>query len=313
VTAEHGYAIYTVETRPGDRTCAAGVRETTDGGKTWSEMRGAPCAIPDDGGFPMPPQPIGGDTLLVRVSDKQHHISLDSGLTWSVHPPRTRTAETFPDGVQPHRVCVGGVSECAKDNRLEWWDPATGDLVRLAEGPAMGALRSSMLATDGSYWISGYSEDLRWAVAVTRDKGRTWVTRVTEWKGGSEGPVVATWDGQLGYLVAAGAGVDSAGNRSDHSIFRTDDGGDTWRRVDTRNIPTKYFGIFDALVAADGTLLVPDSDGSWYASHDGGETFERAKNFPKVEPQCVPGMCYGSFDGWYTSEDLLNWRKLEVT
>jgi photosystem II stability/assembly factor-like uncharacterized protein len=207
---------------------------------------------------------------------------------------------------------MGGVGECIKDNRLEWWDPDTGDLVRLANGPDMGSLRRTVVAADGSLWVGGYASDQRWAVAVTRDNGRTWVTRTMDWEGGSEGPVVATWDGQLGYLVVAGGAVDGAGNRAEHSIFRTDDGGETWQRVDTKEIPTRFFGIFQALVAADGTLLVPTSESKWYASHDGGETFTLAKDFPKFEPRCVPGLCYGSTDTWYASEDLLTWRKLQT-
>lgn len=318
VAAEHGYAIYTGEAQRGDKTtCAAGVRETTDGGETWSEMRGAPCEVRNREDGPMPgmvmfPEPIGEDTLVVKASDKKHYISFDAGRTWSVHRPRVRTAETFPDGVRPLRVCMGGVSECIKDNRLEWWDPATGDLVRLAKGPDMGSLRRTVVAMDGSLWVAGYASDQRWAVAVTRDNGRTWVTRTTDWKGGSEGPVAATWDGQLGYLVVAGGGVDSAGNRAEHSIFRTDDGGGTWRRVSTKEIPTRFFGIFQALVGPDGTLFIPDSDGPWYASRDGGETFTLAKDFPKFEPQCVPGLCYATTGTWYASEDLLSWRKLKA-
>lgn len=315
VTPEHGYATYISAPLRDDKTCAAGVRETTDGGETWSEMRAAPC-VPADRRVPLrfrpSPQAIGGETLIIRVNDKKHHLSRDAGRTWSEYQPRVRTAKTFPDGVRPHRVCMGDVGECIRDNRLEWWDPATGDLVRLAKGPDMGSLRRTVVAADGSLWVAGYASDQRWAVAVTRDNGRTWATRVMGLKGGLEGPVVTTWDGQLGYLVAAGAGIDRAGKRYEYSIFRTNDGGDTWRRVDTQRIPAKYFGIFQALVGPDGTLFIPDSDGPWYASRDGGETFTLAKDFPRFEPQCVPGLCYGSIGTWYASKDLLTWRKLRT-
>jgi hypothetical protein len=315
VTPKHGYATFASAPQPDATTCALGVRETTDGGQTWSEMRDAPC-VPADREVPPrfrpSPQAIGGETLIIRVNDKKHHLSRDAGRTWSEYQPRVRTAETFPDGVRPHRVCKEGTAECANDNRLEWWDPATGDLVRLAKGPEMGALRGTVVATDGSLWVAGYSRDRQWAVAVTRDNGRTWVTRVMGLKGDLEGPVVTTWNGHLGYLVAAGAGVDSAGKRYEYSIFRTNDGGGTWRRVDTQKIPAKYFGIFDALVGPDGTLFIPDSDGPWYASRNGGETFTVAKDFPKFEPQCVPGLCYGTTGSGYASEDLLTWRKLQT-
>lgn len=322
--ATHGYALLEgFNDQPGNDTCQMAVRATTDGGKTWSAPRGVPCDSIESGGWTGGLHVLDTDSLLQITRDgDRYYLSHDSGRRWEAYQPRTRTVDSFPAGVVPQAVCAGG-EECVDDNRLEWYDPQTGDRMRLADGPALGTLRTVERATDGSIWISGYAKDRQYAVAVTRNNGRTWTTTPTGLTGKIlEGPNVATHDGTVGYLVIDGKATDGQGNTYRRSIMRTDDGGKTWSRVVGEDVPAEHFGVFEAIVAPAGRLLIPGSNAGgsyrWYASDDGGVSFAPADGFPAVSfVSHVPGVYYGSSaDGplaYYVSDDAVHWRKVQLT
>lgn len=318
--ARHGYLLYE-SSGDGYRNneCLNAMRVTDDGGESWSDLRAVPCLPMKGGGWIGGPRMTGPESFVQVTGDGNvFYRTRDAGRTWQRYRPRTRTVESFPDGVVPQRVCVGG-RECADDNRLGWYDPETGDRMRLANNPDMGALRYGKLAADGSVWISGHADDGRYAAAVTRDNGRSWTTVRVDLKGKMlEGPNVATYDGKVGYLVVEGKGTDSDGRTYRRSIMRTDDGGQSWSRVPTEDLSIDYFGVFDAVVTPDGALLIPgkqaeDDSLTWYVSHDGGVSFAPAKNLPVDNIGHAPGLYYGesSNGAYYVSEDAAHWRKLD--
>lgn len=319
--ARHGYLLYqsSGDGYRNNDACLMAMRFTDDGGESWSDLRAVPCVPMEGGGLVGGPRMTGPESFVQVTGDGNvFYRTRDAGRTWQRYRPRTRTVKSFPDGVVPQRVCEGG-RECADDNRLGWYDPETGDRMRLAKGPDMRALRYGKLAADGSVWISGHADDGRYAVAVTRDNGRSWTTVRVDLKGKMlEGPNVATYDGKVGYLVVEGKGTDSDGRTYRRSIMRTDDGGESWSRVPTEDLPIDYFGVFDAVVTPDGALLIPgeqaeDDSVTWYVSHDGGVSFAAAKDLPVDGMGRAPGLYYGysSNGDYYVSEDAVHWRKLD--
>lgn len=316
--AQHGYLMLEgFSTSPNADTCVMAVRATSDGGKTWSDPRKMPC-VPIGGGMRYGFRVVGPETLVQITGDADRSfLSRDGGKTWKEYAPAERTADAFPDGVTPSRGCADE-PVCSNGDDLVWFDPATGDHLTLTNGPALTKLRTVARGTDGSVWVAGYATNGEYAVAVTRDSGRTWTTTPVGLTGKvTDGPSVSTYDGRTGYLMIANKATDAGGTTHKHSILRTADGGRTWQRVDTEP-PARSFGLFQSVVTADGRLLVPgvkDNNLRWYVSTDGGTTFEPASDFPPIGfISNVPGLYHaGISDGvvaYYVSEDATHWRKL---
>jgi photosystem II stability/assembly factor-like uncharacterized protein len=122
--------------------------------------------------------------------------------------------------------------------------------------PRIG-LRSRSVVTDNH---------LALALLATRNGGRTWQRRPSPCaQAVAFGALVDLVTPQLGWLVCLGQ--PGAGNQ-EKAVFRTRDGGATWRpaggRIDSYGYPE---GI---AVAADGFGLLWESRGTLYATRDGG-------------------------------------------
>jgi hypothetical protein len=176
-------------------------------------------------------------------------------------------------------------------------------------------------------WVAGRDLATNYAaVAVSHDAGRTWSTRIF---GPGEtdlptsmnyaDPLSTSLDGQTAYTVVMTNGDDDRTRRS--FVYRTDDGGATWQRVDPRRtLPYSYHGGA-SFIAADGTHVVTETSNSrlvWWTSRDRGGSYARAQlaGLGEVsEPVRVaaPGS-YMTFnrDAVFRSTDGLTWTRLEI-
>jgi hypothetical protein len=303
----------------GGQRCGPAVRVTADGGTTWSEPR-----MPDALRCGAPDPPVRGPRVrvvnastVVVLGDGVGFVSHDAGRRWTTYHPRTRTVDELPAGVLPRPVCLR-LAQCRTDNRLEAVDPASGDLLRLRAGPGFGALREVVEATDGSWWVPGQADDGRYGVAWSRDRGRTWTTRLFDFSGeDSEGPTIATLDGRSVHVTVVDVRNASGGTQVvTVAFFRSADGGTSWDRVTPDALPTDRLGQFGAYVARDGSLLLEAGERGWFASRDGGLRFAPAPGVPATTDVYRVRDGYACFDAGqraaYVSDDGLAWRRVPL-
>jgi hypothetical protein len=104
-------------------------------------------------------------------------------------------------------------------------------------------------------------------------------------------------------------------------VYRTDDGGATWQRLDPRRtLPYSYYGGA-SFIAADGTHVVAETSDSrlvWWTSRDRGGSYARAQLAGLGEvSQPVRVVAPGSYvtfnrDAVFRSTDGLTWTRLEI-
>ena len=123
------------------------------------------------------------------------------------------------------------------------------------------------------------------AMFRSRDRGNYWEhIQVDEmFPGGSycRGLLVAPNDPKTIYLAAgAGGGGAPAGTTEEGALFRSKDTGETWQRVDLGDTPPRR--MFQTAIdpAAPEHVYCCDYDGRVYASHDGGEQWQKTSQVP---------------------------------
>ncbi|WP_163506914.1 sialidase family protein [Fodinicola acaciae] len=285
------YAVLAVSGGASDPQRAA-LAHTTDGGQSWkaweipakfrprtyvqggtmSFKNGKPYVYPDTS---QPPVHLIGVTVL----DENTVLSMtgltrDGGRTWQEVP------DAFGDPIDSAEN--GWVVVNRGDGRLVAIDPATGVQHLLRHQPDLELYtrpngdKLVVPAKDGSLWVVGSARGRNdKAVAVSRDRGRTWSTHVFAGTGGAGDLWVATVDGEKVYVIRG-----TLVGRSDPVIrAESRDGGQTWSTF------TPVAGLripMGLAVTPDGALLSADTrlakDGNpvecpAVISRDGGRTF----------------------------------------
>lgn len=121
--------------------------------------------------------------------------------------------------------------------------------------------------------------------------------------------------------------IISGGSQAEGGVFKTDDGGDSWRRI-TSGLPTGLIGKIDLAVSAADSRVVyalveaPGDDGGLYRSDDQGESFVQVSSkkglrsrpfyYTNVEADpSDPDTVYVMATGYYRSKDGgVEWEKL---
>jgi BNR/Asp-box repeat len=221
----------------------------------------------------------------LSVPGQERWYSADAGQTWQQVPGTPEdTVEAIPAGGLLDFVCHRGTSRwinCVKTSLVVTL-PESGRLATLANQPGLELMHADRLsaAADGSWWVPGLLPATgRWAVAVSRDAGRTWSVVPLP---GSQGPPLVglrvTVAREAVYAVGVGR-LPGSGDSEDGliSIFRSTDGGrtwqQTWRAVEGKE-PRSIAGV--AMAGASGRLIVHTTTGGAYVSGDGGASFAPA-------------------------------------
>lgn len=296
---DHLYLRYTDCQRPGV-DCAVMLAASDDGGATWTES-----ALPVEHNSLVMLTALAPRTLLAWVQDgtavRQYwQASSDGGRTWREVP--VREADAIPAGWQPvdTTLSLDSVGVLAAD-------PATGDLVRLAQPLqlATGRLVSGLPPAAG-LWVSGFTGTATTPVAtpqgteqsvtgtgssveVSHDGGRTW-QRSSFPDNLDDGEAfgaaaIASYDGRTAYAAGLAGGA--------LLVYRTVDGGQTWQRTPARVAVAGRTEVH-ASVRADGTLFVQlgtqaSEHPTMYRSSDGAQTLRQVPVGPGAAAVAVAG------------------------
>jgi photosystem II stability/assembly factor-like uncharacterized protein len=311
---------------PGESCGEGWLSVTEDGGKTWSELREHP-KIPDLRTHP-DTEPacalpaailVAPDTLVIAAAaqppdpaGEPAFISHDAGVTWRQYQPRVRSAASVPDGIVPWWPCD---EQPCKQAGLGWYDPRTGDWMVLKNQPPGVAYVGMAVAFDGSMWVygSGASGDGTFQLAVSRDRGRSWLDRTPAGDiGWLAHAGVTAYDGNTAYLWP----MKGTTEPDPFDLYRTTDGGETWLPVPAAR---ELDDIVFVWANREGGLGVADLTHHQCLSTDGGRTFA-----PVELPVWGPFQITGGLQGWpidvaaanpvdlYLSDDGLTWRPVQV-
>ena len=241
-----------------------------------------------------------GDTTWAGVAHAGLFTSVDDGLTWAP-----------VDGLNEHRT------------RSDW-------------EPGLGGLCAHRIRVDedsGRAWVAIS------AVGTFRsdDGGQTW-----EPKNDGISAVGAPEDAErpeVGYCVHSVAHDDSNPNhiwRQDHSgVYRTDDGGDVWERIET-GLPASFGFVmwrdagskrlFTIPLEADTNRVPPEGRLRVFRSDNDGDSWEESGSGWADDPQFT-GVLRGAYDGdhaglfafgttggkvWVTEDNGEHWRQLNA-
>ncbi|WP_256288734.1 WD40/YVTN/BNR-like repeat-containing protein [Halobellus inordinatus] len=236
----HGPDVVYAGTEP------SGVYHTRDGGDTWTELSGL-TDLPSAPQWSFPPRPDTHHVRWIEVdpADPEHlYVAVeagaliqthDGGETWEERAPSTRrdthTMAIHPDA--PDRVCVAaGDGYAESDDGGETWqfpqdglkhrycwsvaiDP--GEPGRVLLSAAAGAHRAHTPETAASYLYR--RED------AEAERGSTRWDRLDD-------VGVPTGTGVLRATLAPGVADGELFALTDRGLYRTQDGGDSFRRVD---------------------------------------------------------------------------------
>ncbi|MFC4042550.1 hypothetical protein ACFO1B_29330 [Dactylosporangium siamense] len=260
-------------------------------------------------------------------------VSRDGGRSW---------AEVRAGGGAVAEVAAGGWLQCASPRGINdpctliAVDPVNARSAPLAGPPDLFLDEPVDVPVAGGFWVTGRDRGgQRPAVAVSRDRGRTWSTHVftaTE-TGDADLDMLrfmgaASTDGVNGYTIMTAAdpkGAATAGVQA--LVFRTGDAGNTWQRVHpTQTLPRRYYIGGDSYVAADGSHVVLGTDDPpdrWYTSSDGGNSYHPASQpglgaellqQSNVRVVVAAAGAYLAFDAGalYRSADGLRWTRTVI-
>ncbi|SCG57775.1 hypothetical protein GA0070609_3354 [Micromonospora echinaurantiaca] len=302
--ARHLYLM--MSTQCPSKPCAKDLMQlvgSDDGGRTWSDRGGpmnvASFAVLGPGRLlaavlPEPPD-AGGSTL---------QVSTDGGRIWH-KVLRASAVEGVSTGSTA--VCWPESDKVTEPCTVHALDPVSHRIARLANQPPVTQGEGLSIAQSaGRLWASGVDPATGWpAVAMSRDAGRSWVTKVFADAPacppeGCPAPSLATDVGPTGYAV-----IDGARRRA---VYRyVENGGQAgggWHRVPgVDNVPADPDGS-PSFVTSDGTHVLSEVlpqrgqnvDGyRWWAARSDGV-------YQPVELAGLPATVHSvrrTLDGWY--------------
>jgi photosystem II stability/assembly factor-like uncharacterized protein len=242
-----------------DTVCTPRFTSTTDGGHTWTPLRGP------DVDCPSAPDVrhlvLGPRTYLVSVAgsrlDGWSYLTTDAGLTWAPATSAIVEVDAFPATATPV-PCGAGCLSMPEPLAV---DPGTGAAYRLRGSASLEYPVDKMyVAADGAMWAYLWGGG---KVLSSVDRGATW--RPAAVPAGTVPVAIAARDGREAYLSAAGK-----------KLLHTTDAGATWAEVAT-DLPG-VDGQRALAVTRDGAVLVGDDDGKVWISTDGGRRFTAGTN-----------------------------------
>lgn len=325
--ARHLYVLVSTQSSCAKQPCDKSSMQlvgSDDGGRTWSD-RGGPIRVI---GFEV----LKADRLLAvepsgpsDTKEWELRTSTDGGRTWHTTERAPAVAAVSSGSTALCWPESGGVagSPCI----VHALDPTSRRIAPLTNQPPLTLSTELLIGESGGrLWASGVDQATgRPAVAVSRDAGRTWSTKVfvdapacsSE---GCQPPYLTTGDGPTAYAVvvrvrhrAVYRYVENAGR----------DGGDWQRDTGVDKVPVDHLvGGAQSFVAADGTHVLsqvvpyPDRDIEgyrWWVARPNGGTYQPVE-LPGLPATVFPirrtpdgwfyahsypdGVLYGSTDGW---------------
>ncbi|GAB3449603.1 sigma factor-like helix-turn-helix DNA-binding protein [Actinophytocola sediminis] len=326
---DHGYALRaTCDPDEGVNrppSCALALLATTDR-EHWRVV--GPIPVPDRDDINtfgwlvvLGPDQLAIDHGIVSdntTSQSARIYSADGGRTWRdvpMPPVVTETVPAIPRGANLLPACSGALADqlCTTPT-FTVVRPGSGTSAVLANPPPLSNPTPGPIPTPaGHWWAVGKSPETReWAIALSRDDGRTWTTSAL----GAElpGELAVSVTANDGTLWAAASGREPAGNFGLCAILRSDDDGRTWRRTWQPDKPPDRDDYFMStlVAAADGTLSLHDFSAT-YRFTDGGRTLE-------MDSRQRLGMVRWTKAGYVStgtgsielSTDGLTWRALDL-
>jgi hypothetical protein len=272
-----GYALRAVcPVRSQSGPCPTEVLYTEDG-QLWAIQSRLPAPSNGSRGLDRRIRTLGPRRVVIEARAERWYSS-DSALTWRKVPvePGQSVAAIPPDAVLEPR-CFVVTSVCRGLGQLLVTLPDSGRSATLASPPALDQpVPVPIQAADGGWWVSGKDPATgRWAVAVSRDAGRTWsITPLPPFAGTPQAGISVTATPTAWYATAIGQLPDTAAGLL--AIFRSTDAGATWTAVWQAGEGRRPRSIAGALVAApDGSITVTTQDGGTYVSADQAATFRQ--------------------------------------
>jgi hypothetical protein len=325
--ADHGYAIRST-CESGPRNCTSELLATEDG-EHWKKRD-----IPRPETAPSWARPelivLGPDEVTldwavspaVETTRIARWHSVDAGVTWEkVDVPVlvTDTIAAIPENGVLAPTCARPSSDerQCEERGFVVVQPGTGRAAKLANSPSLIAMLAGRAPTaDGYWWVAGRdSKTDHWALAISRDDGRTWTTSILDWGEPlySYGWSVASHGGTL---YASAIGALPAQSNGLLGIFRSTDGGRTWEqtwRPRDGKMPRQV--VPTTVVADDGSLTINGQDEKQYRSLDGGRTFtEVPARYQGYAERTRTGYIASGEGGGsiLVSDDGVHWRKVKI-
>lgn len=266
------YALLAVCAGPG--ACRETLSVSSDAGTSWRRypLPGAPQ--PHDGLLSV----LAPSTLLL-INSRGRWITHNGGRHWQRAAPATTgiVAESVPAGGQATLGCVPTIRPGGCDAfRVTATDPDTGADAPLRHQPGLRhPLIAAAPAGDGSLWVSGTDRAGRAAVAVSIDRGRSWITTSLPFTiENILHMTLLTRGGPLGYALVTAVELHAERLIGLDGIARTDDGGRTWRIVRAFDRSRPATARAAALLAGGGLVVsVEPPDVGVFTSRDSGQSF----------------------------------------
>jgi len=193
---------------------------------------------------------VGPQALLATKSTSELRVSAYGGRVWTGLSMRGSTNAVPDDGAL---ACYA--ADWQESCHLYAVNPVAGWFSPLSAEPAFKLdSTSSIVDAGGRFWVTGTDRASgRPAVAVSADRGRTWSPHVFDELAPCTGsncsdPTLATADGRTVYVMVR----DPAGQQP--IVFRSD-GGRSWSRLDTGNVPHGRVAGW-SFVTADGSHVI---------------------------------------------------------